>query len=60
MSADGLGNVYIEGSLDGDYHGLEDAFVARLIDTSVVPEPSGLLLLAMGLLVASCSRRRYP
>jgi hypothetical protein len=48
VSADGLGNVYFSGFTSGSLGGLNaggsDAFVAKIADPIIVPEPSSLLL----------------
>ena len=60
VSADGLGNVYFSGytagSLGGPNAGGSDAFVAKIVDP-VVPEPSTLLLLCFGSLIALGTRQ---
>lgn len=60
LATDGMGTIYVAGttnaSLDGIGLGGNDAFVAKFIDATIVPEPSAFALLAAGLAAAVCFR----
>jgi len=62
IAADGFGNVYLSGFTQGNLAsplvGGEDAFVVKLYDTTLVPEPTTVAQLCLLALSAFCRPRR--